>query len=202
MQAIESSGVFERYFTRSEERYLFALVRRQMGNLLSRRDYWIMVAMRHSGGRVGSIAGLNVGDADKALLGEELTFHTAKGGRTYSIHVNRVLRKALRELLKVRMAMGHRNDDPAEPLIMSRKHKRISVRSLQSRVGSWCKFANIKGTPHFFRHTLGRRIIETSEAREPSRIVQKVLGHTNPASTAIYTAPGREDVRAAMEAQA
>lgn len=195
-------GTFEKYFTRDEERRLFAVVRKYVADVLARRDLYLMVVMRQTGGRVGSIVGLNVGDAQRALTDHKLRFNRVKGGRPYEVYANLVCRRALRELLRVRGAMGYKNADPREPLIMSRNHKRISIRSIQARVKLWCTAAGIvDGSPHFFRHTLGKRLVETSTSREPLRIVQRVLGHRNINTTTIYTAPDRDDVRDAMELQ-
>lgn len=195
-------ATFEKYFTRDEERRLFSTVRKFRAEILARRDLHVMLVMRQSGGRVGSIAGLNVGDAQRAITDHKLKFNRAKGSRPYEIYANRVCRRALRELLRVRQAQGYTNTDPSAPLIMSRNHNRISVRSLQARVKSWCTAAGIfHGTPHVFRHTLGKRIVETSESPEPLRIAQRALGHRNINTTLIYAAPDRDAVRDAMELQ-
>jgi site-specific recombinase XerC len=200
---MQQPATFEKYYTRDEERRLFATVRKCIADILARRDLHVMVVMRQSGGRVGSIAGLNVGDAQRALSEHKLRFTRVKGGRPYEVHANRVCRRALRELLRVRLAQGYKNTDPNAPLIMSRNHRRISVRSLQARVKKWTLAAAIfHGTPHVFRHTLGKRIVETSTSPEPLRIAQRVLGHRDISTTTIYTAPDRDTVREAMEMQA
>lgn len=196
-------GTFERYFTRQEERSILGAAWQLRADLQARRDYWVMMAMRHSGGRGGSIVALNVCDAEEAIAERRLYFRTAKGGRSYDIPVNRLLRRALRELLLVRKAMGYSNADGDVPLLMSRNHKRLNIRSLQLRVKKWCTAAGIAhGTPHFFRHTLGRNLVARSTSPEPRLIVQRILGHSSINSTAIYTAPGREEIRQAMEGQA
>lgn len=196
------NATFEKYFTRDEERRIFATVRKYVADILARRDLYVMLVMRQSGGRVGSISGLNVIDAQNALTDHHLWFRRAKGGRHYKVYANRVCRRALRELLRIRQAQGYRNDKPNAPLIMSRNRNRISVRSLQARVKAWSLAAGVfHGTPHVFRHTLGKRLVESSESREPLRIVQKALGHRNINTTTIYTAPDRDAVREAMELQ-
>ncbi len=200
---MQEQPVFERYFTRAEERQILQAARRQAGDVVARRDYWLMVAMRHSGGRVSSMVGLTVEDAQHAIADKILTFRKVKGGRVYKIPANRVLRVAMRELLKVRAAMGFKNHDPAALLLTSRQGAWITVRTVQLRVKHWREVAGLPdGTPHFFRHTLGRRLVEDSTSPAPQRIAQRILGHTNPSSTAIYISPGREDLRQAMEGQA
>ncbi len=200
------TGIFEKYFTVQEEKAILGAAWRERANLISRRDYWTMMVMRHSGGRVASVAALNVGDAEAAVSDKHLTFRNAKGGKTYGIFATKELCLALRALLRIRVVMGYTNDDPDAPLLMSRNHRRITTRSLQLRVEIWRNKAGIRnGTPHFFRHTMGRRLLASSTAESPHKalmFVQGALGHSHLNTTAIYAAPGREEMRRAMEAQA
>lgn len=201
-----TTGVFEKYFTREEEKTLFAACRKQKGDMHALRDYWTMKLMRYSGGRVSSICGLTVGDALSAIAHQDLRFTTAKGGRPYSVAVHKNVRMALLVLLRIRLRMGLRNDDPKAPLLAGRGGRHMTTRNLQLRVEIWRKAAGIQaGTPHFFRHTMGRRMVDESTAQTTDKallLVQGALGHRSFNTTAIYAAPGREELRQAVEGQA
>lgn len=194
-------NVFERYLTQSEEKQLLATVA-QYQEILARRDHAWMQLLRQTGIRVGTLAGLTVDDAREALRIRRMTVHAdnAKGGHGYQVLVNRRAATALRTLLGIRREMGYA-PIPDQPLVMSRNHQGISVRSLQDRMRKWVLAAGITtpATPHYFRHTLAKRIIERSTASDPRAIVQHALGHSNIANSAIYTYPDRADLERSME---
>jgi site-specific recombinase XerD len=55
----------------------------------------------------------------------------------------------------------------------------------------------VKATPHTCRHTFATRMIRAGADRD---VVQALLGHVSPASTAIYTHADWSDLRAAVDA--
>lgn len=192
--------VFDRYFTPQEERQLLGTVG-AYSNAPARRDHAWMRLLRQTGIRVQSAAGLTVGDAQRALRGGYLDVCSdhAKGGRGYRVYCNRRAAQALRDLLRIRADMGHAPVDSA-PLIMSRNRRGMSVRSFQARLQHWCRTAGVReASPHWLRHTLAKRIMARSVARDPRGVVQSVLNHASVDSTAVYTMPDREDVELAME---
>lgn len=193
--------VFERYLTQAEERALMRHVA-QYADLLAQRDVQWMILLRQTGLRVGTLAQLTVGDAleiletGRVLVANEI----AKGGRGYELPLNKAARTALRKLLDIRREQGHRAV-PSEPLLMSRKRRGLSVRSLQARMQGWVRDARLPvgASPHWLRHTLAKRLMERSESSDPQAIVQIVLGHRHRQTTAIYTLPDRAQVSAAMD---
>lgn len=194
------SGAFDRYLTPDEERKLFRVVG-QYRDALARRDYAWMQLLRQTGIRVNALAGLTVGDARRAQQEGYLELRAvhAKGGRGGKVFLTKRAKEAVRELLRVREKQGFYGE-PDHPLIMSRIHRGISVRSLQARLALWCERARIRAaSPHWFRHTLAKRVMKQSTAKDPRGIVKRVLGHVSITSTAIYTEPDREDVELAME---
>jgi site-specific recombinase XerD len=193
--------VFERYLTEAEERQLMSYVG-GLASLLARRDHAWMRLLRQTGIRVGSLAGLTVFDARQALKSHQIACEPdhAKGGRGYYAHANRRALQALRDLLSIRRELGHA-EIPEAPLIMSRNHRGMSVRSFQARMRQWTRAAGleVEASPHWFRHTLAKRLVARSTARDPLGIVQHALGQSARSSTAIYTFPDREDLELAME---
>ena len=192
---------FTKYLKPHEERQLFATVRGR-SDVLARRDAAWMQLMRSSGLRVQAVARLTVADAELALARGRLEYDALKKRRAArrDIPAGKKLRGALKALLAVRREMGA-PADPDAPLIMSRNHRGISVRSMQARVRHWQRVAGLEVmiTPHWFRHTLAKTIMRTSESRDPRGVVASVLDHESIATTVVYTLPDRDDIDHAME---
>ncbi len=201
-QQTSTSTVFERYLTIEEEKHLFSAVDK-FGDMFARRDAAWMRLLRHTGIRVGTMAELTVNDAQQAIRTKRLVLRDeiCKRKNGYTVHANTSALKALRKLLKIREEMGLRNI-PAYPLVMSRNHLPMSIRSYQDRINKWRKEAGltIGVTPHFFRHTAAQRIMERSTAANPLLVVKAALGHQHINSSAIYSQPNREQVALDMEA--
>lgn len=204
MQAdnVSRRAVFNRYLTEAEERQLFRHVA-QFASVLAQRDHAWMRLLRQTGLRIGSLAGLTVADAQEALATGVIIVRPeiAKRGLGYTVDVNKSARAALRDLLRLRREMGH---PPVgdEPLVVSIRGRALSVRSFQARMHDWVQQAGlpVAASPHWFRHTLAKRLIARSEAADPLGIVQAALGQRTRTSSAVYALPDREDVRRAMEA--
>ena len=195
-------GAFEKYLTEAEERQLFKHIK-QFSEVTARRDYAWMRVLRYTGIRVSTMAQFTVADALDSIAKGRLIRRNEiskrnKGGHT---HLLEVAKKALKDLLKIREEMGYSNRDESQPLVMSRQHGGLKVRSYQTACTQWGKRAGLPVplTPHVFRHTLGKRIVAKSSSAEPRNIVQSQLGHADLSTTAIYTMPDREQVRRAME---
>lgn len=193
--------VFDRYLTEQEEKQLFRTVAKY-GDVLAQRDAAWMMLLRQSGIRVGALSGLSVEDAQLALRSGQLTIRPeiSKGHRQHQVFLNKKMRAALQALLRLRRELGHANH-PAQPLIMSRNHRGMSVRSFQARMRQWVELAglDVQASPHWFRHTIAKRAIARSTAKDPRAIAQAILGHASVTSTTVYTLPDREDLRQAME---
>lgn len=189
-----------------EERRLFKCVGSRSSRE-ARRDHAWMRALRFSGCRVGEFSAVSVGAALMALQRRHLFLprETRKGGRRdHDVLVTSDLAAALRDLLRVREEQaGVRTPDVdrSEPLVLNRYGTRLSIRSYQLRLDYWAREAGleIEVSPHWFRHTQAMRIMRQSTAADPRGIVQRVLGHADIQSSAIYTQPTRDDVLRAME---
>jgi len=193
--------VFERYFTPSDERQFFKTVG-QFSSVLAQRDLNFMLLMRRTGIRVTAMSLFTVGDAEIALLEGRFIIRDeiSKGNKGYELNLTNAARINLRKLLKIRTDMGY-GRDVSLPLLMSRNHRGLSVRSIQDRVKHWRELAGLSCdvSPHWFRHTLAKRIMSNSTARDPRLVVMDALGHDSFDSTLIYIQPDKEEVNLALE---
>lgn len=198
---MQTQQTFERYLTVAEERRLFATVR-QYADALARRDAAWMAALRQTGVRVTAFSRLTVFDAQAALRTGYLTLPAAiqKRRQAHRVYLNRKARAAFRDLLRIRREQGHA-EHPQAALVMSRNRRSMSVRSFQVRMRLWCARAGLdmQASPHWFRHTLAKRLVAQSTAQDPAGIVQSALGHRARNSTGVYMMPDREAVALALE---
>ncbi len=192
-------AVFDRYLTIAEERQLLATVAGRAGVYAARDHAWMRL-LRHTGIRVGSAARLTCADVREALRSGYLYVRPIKRSPGGRIYLNRRARQSLTDLLRVRREMGH-GEQPEAPLIMSREHAGMSVRSFQHRMRYWVREAGLQvdASPHWWRHTLAKRLMRQSTAADPRGIAQRALLHAHITTSAIYTGPDREDYEMAME---
>lgn len=205
---------FDRYFTETEEKSLFSLLKRT-DHILAKRDLAWMQFLRFTGIRIGVLAGkdikeagkkvgringLTVGEAKDALRTGYLNERAdiAKRGQAKQTFLTKNAKGALAELLKIRKAMGYAQNAEA-PLIMGQKGNGLSKRQFQVRFQHWCQQLGFKGSPHWMRHTLAKRIMKNSTADDPRGVVQNYLGHQSLNSTTVYTAPDKEDIEFHLE---
>lgn len=203
---------FHKYLTEKEEKQLLKYLKSQ-ADLYTRRDRWLAVFLRQTGVRISVICGkratkqaaktqgLTVAEAKQAVATKylELRPDLVKGGDALRLYVNEKGRQALKELLKVRREMGHAAMAD-EPLVMSKKKQCIAPRTLQERFKAHALAAGLGDlTPHWFRHTLAKRVMKNSTAEDPRGVVQVALGHKSQGATVIYTMPDKEDVISALE---
>jgi site-specific recombinase XerC len=196
-----ASAVLTRYLTRAEEKTLLATIKATRGDL-AERDFYVMEALRCTGLRITAFSGLSVGDAVAALKTRYLQPDpsTQKRHREQRVFVSQRLDRALRGLLRVRKRM---NGLPGldEALVIGRRGTRLTVRSYQLRTKYWLNKAGLQidATPHFWRHTLAIRTLETSTADNPLLVVQQALNHASLNTTAHYLKPTREQMETDLE---
>jgi site-specific recombinase XerC len=194
--------MMKRYFTEDEQRMLLAAPK-SCSDVLARRDYAWMRLLKDTGFRITEFSLMTVLDALTALNTNYILIpkaHRKGKKRDHTKLVTQPVREALTDLLDIRREMGYLDELDA-PLVMSRKHGRMSVRAYQERVKHWAAVAGISGncSPHWFRHTRGMNIMRRTTSNDPRGIVQAELGHANIASTGIYTSVSREQLEAALE---
>lgn len=144
------------------------------------RDHAILELMYSSGLRLAELVALDRGQLD--LEGAEIRV-TGKGRKTRLLPVGRTAIKALRAWLAVRSDLA----GPGEPAVfVSRRGSRIHPRTVQARLRRWgIRHGADQGVhPHLMRHSFASHVLESSS---DLRAVQELLGHSDIATTQIYT---------------
>jgi integrase/recombinase XerC len=145
------------------------------------RDRAIMELFYSSGLRLSELTTLNAPDLD---LAEGMVRVTGKGGKERVVPVGRKAREALTRWLGARTGLLRGQDE--EALFVSRLGRRLSTRSVQTRVRQWARQLGMAGNvhPHQLRHSFATHLLESSG---DLRAVQELLGHANIGTTQIYT---------------
>jgi integrase/recombinase XerC len=144
------------------------------------RDRAILELLYSSGLRLAELVGLDPGDVH---LDDAMVRVIGKGEKTRLIPVGRKALKAIKEWLRQRSEMAKQEETA---LFVGVRGRRISHRSVQSRVRHWARQAGIpqRVYPHLFRHSFATHMLESSQ---DLRAVQELMGHADISTTQIYT---------------
>lgn len=166
---------------------------------INQRDFTILATLLWTGVRVGELSGLTFEDI---LIGGHMKgvmtvrAETSKSGKTREIPMSKRLRDALQDYINwLEKKAG--TIKPDWPLFQQfRGATRLSTRQIERIVAIYSKGALKRRIhPHILRHTFGTNMMRVCDIR----IVQELLGHTNIASTQIYTHPNGQDLKSAID---
>ncbi|WP_114152809.1 tyrosine-type recombinase/integrase [Chromobacterium haemolyticum] len=189
----------KRYLTPAERHQLFSAAYKTNDDL-AQRDYHLMSALYYSGCRISEFLAMSLADVWDALKTNYLYIPAAhrKGGKKdHSVLLTKPMRMHLVALLNM-----NPSQNGTDPLIAGRFGEALTARAVQLRFRHWATEAGITlpVSPHWMRHTRAMDIMRSSEAKEPLLIVKSTLGHASLNSTAIYSAPSREEIEQELEA--
>ena len=144
------------------------------------RDKAIMELFYSSGLRLSELTDLDLADLD---LPDRTVRVTGKGSKTRVLPVGRFAVEALSAWLRERATIA---DVGEQAVFVAQSGRRISVRAVQVRVGTWARRQGLgmHVHPHMFRHSFASHLLESSQ---DLRGVQELLGHSNIATTQVYT---------------
>ncbi|MBT8089595.1 MAG: tyrosine recombinase XerC [Gammaproteobacteria bacterium] len=144
------------------------------------RDRAILELLYSSGLRLSELTDLDCGDVD---MHDRTVRVTGKGNKDRIVPVGSHALQALARWQASRAAMA---DAGETALFVSNRGTRISTRSVQARVSHWARRQGIDTNvyPHLFRHSFATHLLESSH---DLRGVQELLGHSNIATTQVYT---------------
>lgn len=152
-------------------------------NWLQFRDKAIIELFYSAGIRLSELVALNIGDLDRQ---EGLARVLGKGNKMRYVPVGTVALKAIDDWLTHYNNRLKRPIEAGDPLFISQQLKRISRRSVQTRLDQFRQRSAIDMHlhPHRLRHSCASHILESSQ---DLRAVQELLGHADISTTQIYT---------------
>ena len=146
------------------------------------RDKAILELLYSSGLRVSEIVNINMEDLNLNTLELKVFGKGSKQrmviiGRVASKYINIYIRKSRPKLL---------SQELNNALFLNRYGNRLSQRSIQSKIRIYSVKAGLRdgGHVHTLRHSFATHMLEGGA---DLRVVQELLGHSNPATTQIYT---------------
>lgn len=154
------------------------LLSEQQDGFLALRDKAMMELLYSSGLRLAELVNANINDVD---FNTNTITVTGKGKKTRIVPVGSMAKTALTQWLALREAKQDQ-----EALFINNRGKRLSARSIQSRVYLWGvkNGAEQPLHPHVLRHSFASHLLESSG---DLRGVQELLGHNSISTTQIYT---------------
>ena len=144
------------------------------------RDLAVMELIYSSGLRLAEVVDL---DLPRLNLAQGLVEVTGKGRKTRLLPVGRMARARLDDWLEIRPAWTT-PDEPA--LFVGRHGRRLGARAIQQRLARWARRQGLDRRlhPHLLRHSFASHLLESSG---DLRAVQELLGHSDIATTQVYT---------------
>lgn len=145
------------------------------------RDLAMAELFYSSGLRLSELRAVEIRDLDRA---QQLITVIGKGQKMRTVPVGRPAITAIDAYMPLRATAA--NEDAARALFLSSRGKRISERSIQSRIQLLAKRSGLGRDvhPHMLRHSFASHMLESSG---DLRAVQELLGHSDISTTQIYT---------------
>ena len=162
-------------------------------SLLAQRDHALVELLYSSGLRLSELTSLDwryfeasgrqPASQSWIDLAEGEATVRGKGGKTRTVPIGRPARAALAQWLEARAAMPARDD---RALFVSARGERLAARSVQARLAQLARRLGlgVHVHPHMLRHSFASHLLQSSG---DLRAVQELLGHSNIATTQIYT---------------
>ena len=147
---------------------------------LALRDRAIFELIYSSGLRVSEAVSIDHRDID---LSDAVVEVVGKGSKARRVPVGRYAVEAIRRWLAVRATLAAEDE---KALFVSRRGRRLSPRSVQSRLDQWARRQGLDTHvhPHMLRHSFASHLLESSG---DLRAVQELLGHADISTTQVYT---------------
>lgn len=147
---------------------------------LEARDLAMLELLYGSGLRLAEVCGLGLTDVD---LAEGEARVLGKGGKIRIVPVGAAALAALRRWLGPRAALAPAGENA---LFVSRRGTPIAPRTVQARLTRLARKHGLAGRvhPHMLRHACASHFLQNSG---DLRAVQELLGHSNLATTQVYT---------------
>lgn len=179
------------YLTESEIKRLISAIlndTNKVGEVQKKRNQAIILAIFGSGLRLSEVLGLKKGDISKNTEENQLVIQ-GKGGKVRTAYLALAAHEAILQYLELRgedenpwLFVSFSKNRPKNP----KDFKPLTPRMVQMMLQNYAKRLGIlkKITPHTLRHSFATKLLaEGGDLRS----VQTLLGHSNIATTQIYT---------------
>jgi integrase/recombinase XerC/integrase/recombinase XerD len=195
IRAVKQGQRAPRWLDRKEQ---LALIRKvQKGKKpRDKRNLTIIQLLLHSGLRLEELCNLRQEDIEISDRKGKVIVRQGKGLKWREVPLNKDVRDALNQYLDVR-------DSESPWYFFSTRSEQMTPRSVQFIVQKYAKAANLEHcSPHTLRHTFCH---ELAVRGIPLDVIATLAGHMtadgrpNVATTAIYTTPGEQDLRRAVD---
>ena len=151
------------------------------------RDTAILELLYGSGLRVSEVCGIEQTDVD--LAGDRVLV-MGKGSKQRWVPISQPSRAVMAEwITSARADFCSRTDASAETLFVNKRGKPIAPRDIRRILD---KRSPVMTHPHALRHTFATHLLDGGA---DLRVVQELLGHSDLATTQIYTHVSRERLR-------
>lgn len=194
-KTLDSQEVYKLQRTAAAQRQL-AQAQAGAGNITQAvvyacRDEALLNLLAYTGLRVGEAAALRLSDVILKEQSGRVIVRTGGSQKYREIPLHKEARKVLTAYLEVRP------DDGADDHFFLGQRGPLQERGMQMRLSALGEAAGVEVTPHILRHTFATRLLQ--EAGTDLMTVSMLLGHSNVATTAIYTQPNETDLTKAVE---
>ncbi len=159
------------------------------------RDYAIITLFLNCGMRLSELAATNLKD----IRDGKLTV-IGKGNKERVIYLNKACLNAIEAYVQNERPTEGIKPPHQQALFISRHKQRLSVKTIQALVKKHLKAAGLddsKFSVHKLRHTAATLMYQHGHV--DVRVLQEILGHTNLATTQIYTHLDSEQLRSAAD---
>lgn len=195
IRAVKQGRRAPRWLDRKEQ---LALIRQvQKGTKPGdKRDLAIIQLLLHTGLRLEELCHLRLEDIEISDRKGKVIVRQGKRLKWREVPLNKDVRDALTQYLEVR-------DSESPWFFISTRSEQMTPRSVQFIVKKYPKAANLEHcSPHTFRHTFCHELAVRGISLD---VIATLAGHMtadgrpNVATTAIYTTPGEQDLRRAVD---
>jgi len=161
------------------------------------RDRALLELLYAAGVRVSEAAGIDASDVD---LEQMSALVRGKGNKERLVIIGEPARRAIESYLRVgrpKLVAGKRHAG-AGALFLNRFGGRLSQRAIQLLVRKYALAAGIDARvhPHLLRHSFATHLLDGGAEL---RVVQELLGHSNPNTTQIYLHVTEERQRSVLD---
>ena len=161
---------------------------------LAQRDVAVLEVLYGAGLRVSECCGLDVDGCD---LDRRVLTVMGKGSKARRVPIGEPARQALGAYLADGRAVLVAPDTPADAIFLNTRGRRLGVRDARRIVERYPLADGQTLHPHVFRHAYATHLLEGGA---DLRVVQELLGHSDLATTQIYTQVTRDRLRAVYDA--